>query len=741
MFIKDFFLRLVAFLISTGRRKRIIVRQRDLTDCGAACLVSIASFYNLQIPLARVRQYAGTNKQGTTVMGLIEAAEKLNFQAKGGRGTLESLLKIPLPAIAHIELENGYHHYVVVYKVASKYITIMDPAKGQLYEENKADFLKKWTRIIVILIPGNDFKKGDRKISSFQRFWNLMKPNRHIMLQSLLCAILYTVLGLSTSFYVQKIVDYVLPENNFRLLNLMSILMIVLLAFQLFAGYFKSLIGIRMGQYLDINLILGYYRHVFKLPQIFFDSMRVGEVINRVNDAVKIRSFINDIAMNIVVNILIIGFSISIIFLHHWKLALITLIIIPVYLIIYYISNKINKKWQRQIMEKSASLESQMIESINGAGTIKRFGLEAYNNNKTENRFIELIQSVYKSNLKNLYLANASELLTQLFTIAIVWVGSYFVMAREISPGQLLSFYSLLGYFTHPVFSLINSNRNIQDALIAADRLFEIIELETEIEDETKIVLIPEMLGDIQFSNVSFTYGARVAVFNNLNLQIKRNSITAVVGESGCGKSTILGLLQNLYPVAKGNIYIGGTDIKYFDKKSLRQIISVVPQKIDLFAGTVIENIAIGEYQPDMQHVLLLSYLLGIHEFIEKLPHGYNTFLNEQGINLSGGQRQRIAIARALYRNPEILILDEATSSVDPPGEKKVLETLSWFKNQQKTIVVIAHKISMIKNADKIILLKNGEVAEQGSHAELLEKKSEYENLFRDYLSQGQKDV
>jgi ATP-binding cassette subfamily B protein len=453
-----------------------------------------------------------------------------------------------------------------------------------------------------------------------------------------------------------------------------------------------------------------------------------------VNDAVKIRVFINDIALNVVVNILVIGFSTSIMFLYYWKLALIMIAIIPFYILIYKISNIVNKKWERRIMENTASLEAQMVESINAAGTIKRFGLEEYSNSRTERKFMELLRSMYKSNQKNLYILNSCEGFTQLFTIIILWSGSYFVINHELSPGQLLSFYVLLGYFTHPVFSLLGATKNMQDALIAADRLFEIIDLETETKDELKIDLTAQLVGDIQLKEVQFRYGTRIPVFKKLSIVIRKNSITAIVGESGSGKSTLLGLLQNLYPVNDGNIFIGGIDIRYISNKSLRRIISVIPQKIDLFAGTIIENIAIGEREPDLQRILHLSYSLGVNEFVEKLPDGYNAILNEQGINLSGGQRQRLAIARALYRNPEILILDEATSSLDPQSEQKVLETLAWFRNQNKTIIIIAHKLSLIKNADHIIFLKDGEVAEQGSHDELLCRRGHYEKLFTDYF-------
>lgn len=710
------------------------VKQRDITDCGAACLASIAAHYQLQLPVSRIRQYAGTDKKGTNVLGMIEAAERLGFQAKGAKGNIDSLPKIPLPAIAHMVLKNGLHHYVVIYKVTSKHIEYMNPADGAIHKKTVEDFKAEWSGVIILLLPDEHFVKGSEKISNFKRFWQLLTPHKSMLLQALLGAVIYTLLGLSTAIYVQKIVDFVLIEGNMRLLNLMSIGMIALLVFQVIINYFKSLIGLRTGQMIDARLILGYYKHLLQLPQRFFDTMRVGEIISRVNDAVKIRLFINDIALSMVVNVMIIGFSIAIMFLYYWKLALIALCIIPIYVIIYWVSNRINKKWQRKLMENSAELETQLVESINAAGTIKRFGLEDYASLKTENSFIELLKSIYESSIIGLQLNNSSDFFTRLFTIVILWTGGYFVVQRELSPGELLSFYALIGYLTGPAASLIGANKNIQDALIAADRLFEIIDLEIEVTDKNKIELTSEMIGDIQFNNVNFRYGTRTVVFEKLNLIIRKNYSTAVVGESGSGKSTLLSLMQNLYPLKEGNITINGLDIKYISNNSLRKIIGVVPQQIDLFAGTIIENIAIGDYEPDIQKILGLCSLLGINEFIEKLPENYYSIVNEQGANFSGGQKQRIAIARALYRNPEILILDEATSSLDPTSEQKVQAALNWFKQQGKTIIIIAHRLSTIKHCDEILVLQNGQLIEHGTHDTLITHDSNYASLWQYHL-------
>ena len=710
--------------------KRVKVKQRDITDCGAACLASVSAFYKLKLPVSRIRQYAGTDKRGTNVLGLIEAAELLGFQAKGAKGTFDSLSKIPKPAIAHVIIDGKLAHYVVIYKVGKKSITVMDPGDGRFHKKTNEEFQKIWTGVLVLLLPDEGFVTGNKKVSNTKRFWQLIQPHSGIMLQALIGALVYTILGLSTSIYVQKIVDFVLVEGNTRLLNLLSIIMIVILFFQLILGAIKNLFALKTGQQIDARLILGYYKHLLSLPQRFFDTMRVGEIISRVNDAVKIRAFINETALSIIVNILIVAFSFGLMFLYYWKLAVIMLCIIPLYLIIYFISNRINKIWQRKLMENSADLEAQLVESLNAAGTIKRFGLEEYSNDKTENRFIGLLRSIYKSTVYSIYIGTGTEFITRLFTIILLWAGSYFVIQRQLSPGELLSFYALIGYFTGPASSLIGANKNMQDALIASDRLFEIIDLEIESDNLNKVKLNAALIGDIEFNNVTFRYGTRATVFEQLNLLIKKGSSTAIVGESGSGKSTLLSLLQNLYPLKDGNISIGGLDIQNISNKSLRQCVGVVPQHIDLFAGSIIDNIAIGDAEADMQRVLGLSKMLGINEFVEKLPNTYNTYLSEHGVNLSGGQRQRVAIARALYRNPEILILDEATSSLDPVSEQKVQDVINWFKQQGKTVIIIAHRLSTIKNCDTILVLSNGKLIEEGTHQQLIIKQGPYAGLW-----------
>ncbi len=709
------------------------IKQHDITDCGAACLASISAHYNLEIPIARIRQYAGTDKKGTNVLGLIEAAEKLGFEAKGVRGDFDSLFKIPKPAIAHIIVKEKLQHYVVIYEVDKKRITIMDPGTGKIQKKTHEEFKKEWTGVLVILLPDENFTVGNEKVSILKRFWFLLKPHKFVLIQALVGAIIYTLLGLSTSIYIQKITDHVLIGGNTKLLNLLSVIMLALLFIQVLIGVYKDIFLIKTGQQIDARLILGYYKHLLKLPQQFFDTMRVGEIISRINDAVKIRVFINSTSLSLTVNFFIVIFSFALMFSYYWKLALIMLSIIPVYILIYWITNRLNKKTERKIMERSADLESQLVESLNAVGTIKRFGLEGFANIQTETRFIKLLHIGYTSALNSIFSATSSQTVSRLFTIILLWSGTYFVIDQEITPGELMSFYAIIGYFTGPISSLIGANKSIQNALIAADRLFEIMDLERE-ETENKFKLTADKIDDITFKSVKFRYGTRVEVFNDFNLTIKKGEITAIVGESGSGKSTLISLLQNMYPLQSGSISIGNYDLKYIENKSLRELVSVVPQKIDLFAGNVIDNIAVGEFQPDMERILTICKSIGILEFIETLPNGFTTYLGENGATLSGGQKQRIAIARALYKQPKILVLDEATSSLDSTSENYIQKTIQNLRAEHKTIVVIAHRLSTVVNADTIVVLEKGKVLEQGSHKELYSKKRHYYNLWKQQM-------
>ncbi|MBN1951156.1 MAG: peptidase domain-containing ABC transporter [Bacteroidales bacterium] len=711
-------------------KKSIRIKQHDMTDCGAACLASVAASYRLHIPVSRIRQLASTDQRGTNILGLVEAAEKMGFSAKGVKGIPDSLSKIPLPAILHLVVKDVLHHFVVLYKVTKKHMLIMDPATGNLERKTHQEILDGWTGVLVLLVPEQDFKTERQTDSLLRRFFKLLSPHRPVLVQALFGAAFYSILGLSTSLYLRFIIDHVLISGNLNLLRLLSFGMIILLCFRVYINMIRSFYALKTGQQIDASLILGYYRHLLTLPQRFFDTMRVGEIISRVNDAMKIRALINNVSLELIVNALIIVFTLGIMLIFSWKLAMMVMLSLPLYGLVYFLFNRLNRRYLRKIMEHAADLESQLVESVTGIATIRQSGSEAYTALQSENRFLRLLGSSYRSARGSILSTNAAEFIAGGLTIGVLWFGSWLVIGQELSPGKLLSFYALLGYLISPVGMLIRANQSIQDALIAADRLFQIMDLETEEAEGPKIELTAGRIGDIHFRNVSFRYGTRAMVFRDLDLVIRQGRTTAFVGESGSGKTSLTAMIQKLYPIQSGSIEIGSYNLEHISNFSLRRLIGVVPQKIELFAGTITKNIAFGCFEPDMKRIIDVCDFLNIRSFIEQLPGGFNAWLGEQGVSLSGGEKQRIAIARALYHDPEILILDEATSALDSASEESIHQALSALRQQNKTIILIAHRLSTVMHADQIYVLHNGEVVESGTHSELLTRESRYYNLW-----------
>lgn len=709
----------------------IRIKQHDISDCGAACLASVAAHYRLLLPLAQIRQYAGITARGASLFGLSEAATRLGFDACGVKSDNAGLSKIPLPAIAHLQLNDGTFHFIVVYRVFASYLRVMDPSTGKLHYRKKSAFLNEWSGALLLLLPGQPFKPAKEKHSAFRRLCQLLLPHRKMTLQILFGAGMHTLLSLSGIIFIQKITDYVLPDANTGLLNLMSMAMLLILCLQLFIGATKHFYMLITGQKIDAALISGYYHQLMRLPQSFFDTMQHGEIISRVNDAIKIRAFVNDIATGLIVNSLILLFSFAFMLAYHWKMALFLVVAIPFYILLYGLNNRLNRKNQRQLMEQAAAFESRLIESISAINTIKRFALEAFMLSKLDSSLLDLLQIVYKSGKATIFSRTASEMIAQLLVITFLWTGAGYVLAHEITAGELFSFYALAGYFTGPVTSIITSNKTIQDALIATDRLYEIMDLKKEVHDDG-FNLSGSLKKAIRFENVCFRYGTEPLLLDQFCLKIMPGRLTAITGTSGSGKSTLFSLLQNLYPVLQGNIYIEDQNINHIALSSLRKSISIVPQHIDIFSGSILENIAPGEYAPDMERIYDVCKQAGILTFVKSLPQGLATPAGENGARLSGGQRQRIGFARALYPDPQILLLDEVTSALDLLSESHIQETIRQLLRQQKTIVLIAHRLHTLKQAHRIVVMENGMVVEEGTHQELILIKNYYYRLWQE---------
>jgi ABC-type bacteriocin transporter len=712
-------------------RKRIKIRQHDITDCGVACLASIAEYYGLKCNVSKIRQMAFTDKDGTNLLGLIEAAEKLGFIAKGVRCQPGNLIHIPVPAIAHFKMSSGLMHFVVIYKTGKKKTLIMDPANGTFQNLSNEEFISLWTNILILLIPGEHFKAGNFKMPVFRRFLLLIHPHSGLLYQSFFGAAVYSILGLSVSVYVQKIVDNILPEQNINLLNLLSVIMILIVAFRIYIGVVKSIFLMKSGQFIDGSLILGYYRHLLELPSRFFDTMRTGELISRVNDAVKIRFFLSNTMVDFIVSAFTIIVSIILTCIISVKITALLLIIIPVFVIIYWLFNRLNKYTLRGVMENSAELESQLVESLNTISTIRYLNLEKKAFEKTESAFIQLLKTNYTASTYTIIANNGSVLLTGLATIILLWSGSALVFKQELTPGDLMLLYSLFGYLLGPLSNLVMTNRIIQDALIAADRLFQILDLERENDDNKCMIALPsETKIDIHFEHVTFGYGNKKNIIRDLNMMIKQGDITGIAGQSGCGKSTIAALLMKIYPVKTGRIRMGNFNICDIDPSSLRKTIGIIPQRIDLFSGNFIDNIFSGTGQPDIRKILHVCEQTGLMTLIDTLPNGLYTRIGERGFTLSGGEMQKVAIARALYRDPAILIMDEATSSLDPYAEKIIHNLVQTLKHQGKSTIIIAHRLNSLIYSDRIFCLHNNTVAEAGTHYELLELHGYYYKLW-----------
>lgn len=722
--------------------KYYCIQQHDITDCGAACLATISKQYGFTTSISKIREVAGTDKQGTNVYGVIKAAEQLGFSAKGVKGDKEAFFSdFPLPCIAHVIVNGGLLHYVVIHKISEKEVVIADPANGLVkispeeffgeHEEGGKPPKYQWSGVLIILVPDNKFIKGNETKGLFQRFIHLLVPQKRLIIHVFVASILYTVLGILGAFYYKILIDDILSAALLKTLHIISIGVILLNLFRVLLGAFRSHLLLYLSQKLDIALLLGYYSHVLELPMNFFGTRKVGEIISRFQDASKVRDAISGATLTIMIDTIMVIAGGVILFTQNGYMFGVTMVVVFLYFIIVVSFNKWYRSLNQKQMEDNAQLTSYMVESLNGIQTVKSYNAERKVKLETERKFVSLLRSIFKlswvSNLQSA-LVNFTELTGG---IVILWVGAYQVIKGNISIGQLIAFNSLLAYFLDPVKNLINLQPQMQTALVAADRLGEILDLELEKQENEMNKLKPQSLkGNIDIEHITFRYGTRAPVLEEITMHIRQGERIALVGESGSGKTTLSKLLLNLYTPEEGEILIQDNNMKDIQIESLRDKIAYIPQETFLFSGSIMENLTLGLEDVTIEDVIDASKKAQAHEFINELPLRYDTRLEENGSNLSGGQRQRLAIARAILKKPDILILDEATSNLDSITERAIEQTIEEY-SEGMTTIIIAHRLSTIKRCDTIYVLEKGKILEHGNHNELLQKDGQYAKLWK----------
>lgn len=711
-----------------------MVKQHDVTDCGAACLSTISKQYGLQIPISRIREIAGTDKIGTSAYGIVKAAEQLGFTAKGVKGNRDAFFsEFPLPCIAHVVADAGTPHYVVIHKIGAEQVIIADPGKG-IVKCVPGDFFKRWTGVLILMTPNATFQKGNEKKGALTRFFSLLLPQRKLLLNIFLASLLITVFGIAASFYFRFIMDDVVSYSLERSLTIVSIGVIFLYLFKALLEYFRNHLMLYLSQKLDIPLILGYYQHVLSLPMNFFGTRRVGEIVSRFMDASKIRDAISGATLTIMIDTLMAIVGGIVLYIQNGTLFLIAVLLLLLYGVVVFCYNKPIRKINEKVMEENSQVTSYLVESLNGIETVKAFNSERRAQYKTEKLFIKFLKSIFH----NGFLSNGQQSITGAIAatgeVVILWVGTVAVLDGKMTMGQLITFNALLGYFLTPAKNLINLQPTMQTAIVAADRLSEILELSVE-KDEHEAQRLHDisLKQPITISHLDFRYGTRDLVLRDINMEIKPGEKIALVGESGSGKTTLTKLLLRFYNWEKGEICFGDYNAKDIQLEVLRDKIAYISQDIFLFSGTIRENLALGNEYASLEEVIAACKLSKANEFIEKMPLRYDTMLEENGANLSGGQKQRLAIARALLKKPDILIMDEATSNLDSITEKAIEKTINDLPDSITTII-IAHRLSTIMRCDTIYVMSEGRIIEVGSHQKLMADGGTYCHLWKEQI-------
>jgi len=728
--------------------------QLDAMDCGPTCLRMIAKHYGKSYTLQGLRENCFISREGVSLLGISDAAEKIGFRSLGVRISFEKLAEeAPLPCIVHWK----QNHFVVVYKIINNHrksesnatIYIADPAHG-LIKYSEKEFLEGWIStktegedkgIALLLEPAPDFyqnqeEKHDK--TKFKFLLNYIKPHKRFFLQIVLGMLLGSLLQLIFPFLTQSLVDKGIGNQNISFVYIVLIAQFVLIVSRTVVDFIRNWILLHISTRINISLISDFLIKLMKLPIGFFDTKMTGDIMQRIGDHTRIEQFLTSSSLSIL-------FSMFNLVVFSVVLAMYNLTILAIFLAgsaIYFIWVWLFMKKRRELdfkrFAQAAENQSNVIQLITGMQEIK------LNNCEKQKRWKwERIQAkLFKVSIKSLALSQYQQIggifFNETKNIVITFLAAYAVIKGNMTLGMMVSVQYILGQLNSPIDQMITFMQSAQDAKISMERLGEIHQKEDEDKgDEDKISIIPENKS-LNISNLNFQYEGPHSemVLKNINLHIPEGKITAIVGSSGSGKTTLVKLLLGFYPPVKGEIKVGDVNLLHFNSRIWRQQCGAVMQDGFIFSESIAENIAVSDETIDKQKLLHAVKVANIQEFIESLPLAYNTKIGQEGSGISQGQKQRMLIARAVYKNPEYIFFDEATNALDANNEKIIMNNLNeFFKG--RTVVVVAHRLSTVKNADQIVVLEKGEIVEIGTHAELTSNKEAYFELVRNQLELG----
>lgn len=694
----------------------------------ALCMSALCKHFGIKISVSKINSIINYKKEDLNIMNL---EDKLGFSIKRLKGNnIEDILSYcPIPAIACIN-ENEINHYIVIKKINNDKIIAYIPEKGVI-SFSFTEFMDIWNGTMFIIIPR--IQLDSEKKGLFKKFSAILRYQKKFIIKIFFTSLLITILGVIGAFYFKFLIDKIIPNNSKDLLTKFSLLFILLFTFKTLFELFRTQLLLYLGQNIDIGLMLGYYEHVVDLPMNFFDRREVGDIISRFNDSGKIRDAICNVALAIMIDVLMAIIGGTMLYRQNAILFLVTIIPIVFYGIIVYFFRKPLEDINRKTMESGSNLTSYLISSLNGIDSIKAFSTENETKLKAEKKFLNLARNALKRGWTTNLQSSLKSYVKVIFNVVIFWIGGIEVISGNLTLGELLTFNALLVYFLNPIESIINLQPSIQTAMVAAERVENILNIEKE-KIKYKGSLKPSLKGNIRFENLSFQYNSESPVLTNINIDIKSGEKVAFVGESGSGKTTLTKLLMNFYSIEKGNISINNININDIDLDYLRKKIGYVSQTLFFFNGTIKENLRMGDFFIKNHEIIEVCKKVHIDDFINSLPNKYDTIIDENGTNLSGGQKQRLSIARALLKNPDIFLLDEATSNLDSITEKIVEKTILEYA-MNKTTIIVAHKLKFITSCDVIYVIKNGQVIEKGSHQKLIEESGEYYKLWHKQLN------